>query len=116
MESVCLGETDTHSKDVWGDISVKLKLSVMKSENDLKITGTIVSVVPSNPESKALRFRIVHNFGGGQEPLFLDCILILRHDTETPKKGMQVRVRSYLRVRNGRIEAVVKSIQSDQSE
>ena len=88
----------------------------MKSENNLKITGIIVSVAPSNPGSKSIRFRIAHNFGGRQDPLFLDCLLNLGPDTEIPKKGMRVRMRSYLRVRGGRIEAVVKSIESARSE
>ena len=83
----------------------------MKSENNLKITGIIVSVAPSNPGSKSIRFRIAHNFGGRQDPLFLDCLLNLGPDTEIPKKGMRVRMRSYLRVRGGRIEAVVKTIE-----
>lgn len=88
----------------------------MKSENDLRITGIIVSAAPSNPESKSVRFRIAHNFGGRQDPLFLDCLLNLGPDTEIPTKGMHVRMRSYLRVRRGRIEAVVKSIESTPSE
>ena len=83
----------------------------MKSENDLKITGIIVSVAPCNLESKSVRFRIAHNFGGGQDPLFLDCLLSPEPDTEIPKKGMLVRVHSYLRIRRGKIEAVVKSIE-----
>ena len=88
----------------------------MKSENDLRITGIIVSAAPSNPGSKSIRFRIAHNFGGRQDPLFLDCLLNLGPDTEIPKKGMRVRMSSYLRVRGGRIEAVVKSIESARSE
>ena len=88
----------------------------MKSENDLRITGIIVSVVPSNQESKSIRFRIAHNFGGRQDPLFLDCLLNLGLDTEIPTKGMHVRMRSYLRMRRGRIEAVAKSIESTPSE
>lgn len=91
-------------------------MTIMKSENDLKITGTIVSVVLSKLESKAVRFRIAHNFGGGQDPLFLDCLLSPGPNTEIPMKGMLVRMRSYLRVRKGRIEAVVKSIESARSE
>lgn len=88
----------------------------MKSENNLKITGIIVSVAPSNPGSKSIRFRIAHNFGGRQDPLFLDCLLNLGPNTEIPIKGMHVRMRSYLRARRGRIEAVVKSIESTPSE
>ena len=88
----------------------------MKSENDLKITGIIVSVAPCNLESKSVRFRIAHNFGGRQDPLFLDCLLNLGPEAKIPMKGMHVRMRSYLRVRRGRIEAVVKSIESTPSE
>ena len=88
----------------------------MKSENDLSITGIIVSTAPSNPESKSIRFRIAHNFGGRQDSLFLDCLLNLGPEIEIPKKGMRVRMRSYLRARRGRIEAVVKTIESTPSE
>ena len=83
----------------------------MKSENDLRITGIIVSAAPSNPERKSVRFRIAHNFGGRQDPLFLDCLLNLGPETKIPMKGMHVRMRSYLRVRRGKIEAVVKTIE-----
>ena len=88
----------------------------MKSENDLRITGIIVSVAPSNPGSKSVRFCIAHNFGGRQDPLFLDCLLNLGSETKIPMKGMHVRMRSYLRARRGRIEAVVKTIESTPSE
>lgn len=88
----------------------------MKSENDLRITGIIVSAAPPKPGSKSIRFQIAHNFGGRQDPLFLDCLLNLGPETEIPKKGMHVRMRSYLRVRGGRIEAVAKTIESTPSE
>ncbi len=87
----------------------------MKSENDLRITGIIVSVAPSNPEGKSVRFRIAHNFGGNRDPLILDCLLALQFGVEAPKQGMHVRVRSFLRVHAGRIEAVVKSIEAVKS-
>lgn len=85
----------------------------MKSENDLVITGIIVSVAPSNPKSKSIRFRIAHNFGGRQEPLFMNCIMDLKSGKELPNNDMHVRLRSYLRSRNGRIEVVVKSFEVD---
>lgn len=83
----------------------------MKSENDLVITGIIVSVAPSNPKSESIRFRIAHNFGGKQEPLFLNCLLNLQSSMGIPQKGMHVRMRSYIRSQNGRIEVIVKSIE-----
>ena len=84
----------------------------MKSENDLIITGTVASEVKMNPGQTSIRFRIVHNFGGGREPLFLSCVLILRKKAKLPipQKGNQVRVRAYLRMHSGLIEAVVKSL------
>jgi len=85
----------------------------MKSENDLIITGTVTSDVQPAPGQTTIRFRIVHNFGGRNSPLFLDCILIVgrRTDVLVPRKGDQVRLRAYLRMRSGSIEAVVKSLQ-----
>ena len=84
----------------------------MKSENHLVITGIVLSDVTPSPEQTLIRFRIVHNFGGGKKPLFLDCVLILRPGTETgaPKKGDLVRVRAYLRQSTDNIVAVVKSL------
>ena len=85
----------------------------MKSENDLIITGTVTSDVQPGLGQTIIRFRIVHNFGGRNSPLFLDCVLIVgrRTDVLIPRKGDQVRVRAYLRMRSGGIEAVVKSLQ-----
>ena len=84
----------------------------MKSENDLVITGTVVTDVQLNPGQTITRFRLVHNFGGGRKPLFLDCVQIVRPGTEarTPQKGDIVRVRAYLRMHAESIEAVVKSM------
>ena len=84
----------------------------MKSENDLLITGIVTSEVQVNPGQTVIRFRIVHNFAGGREPLFLDCVLILKKGSglPVPQKGDEVRVRAYLRIRTGLIEAVVKSL------
>lgn len=85
----------------------------MKSENDLIITGTVTSDVQPVLGQTIIRFRIVHTFGGRNSPLFLDCVLIVgrRTDVLIPRKGDQVRVRAYLRMRSGSIEAVVKSLQ-----
>ena len=84
----------------------------MKSENHLIITGIVISDVSPTPEQTLIRFRIVHNFGGGRKPLFLDCVQIVRPGTEarTPQKGDIVRVRAYLRMHADSIEAVVKSM------
>ena len=84
----------------------------MKSENNLIITGIVISDVSPTPEQTLIRFRIAHNFGGGKKPLFLDCIQISSPGTETRplQKGDCVRVRAYLRQHTGRIEAVVKSM------
>ncbi len=84
----------------------------MKSENDLLITGIVVSDVQAEPGQTFIRFRLVHNFGGGRKPLFLDCVLIRGQRTAlpVPRKGDQVRVRAYLRMRSDLIEAVVKTL------
>ena len=83
----------------------------MKSENDLKITGTVVSDVNLTSGQSSTRFRIAHNFGGGKKPLFLDCVQIIKPgtDPEIPRKGDCVRVRAYLQMHGESIEAVVKS-------
>ena len=80
----------------------------MKSENHLIITGTIVSDPVANPSKTYVRFRLVHNFGGGKEPLFLDCVLITKAG-DIPRRGAVVKICAYLRMRAGKIEAVVKS-------
>lgn len=84
----------------------------MKSENDLIITGCVLTDVQLVPGQTITRFRIVHNFGGHKKPLFLDCVLILGNKAglPVPKKGDQVRVRAYLRMRSEHIEAIVKSL------
>ena len=82
----------------------------MKSVNDLTISGTIVSDVTPKPGQASVRFRLVHNFGGGRKPLYLDCFLVLGVGVNVPKKGAAIRVRAYLRMRGESFEAVVKSI------
>ena len=84
----------------------------MKSENDLKITGVVVSDVTYNPVRNNAKFQLVHYFAHGTEPLFLDCVLILGKQAEQviPKWGDRVRIRAYLRMSLVKIEAVVKSI------
>ena len=84
----------------------------MKSENDLKITGVVASDVAPNRTNRYVKFRLVHYFAHGTEPLNLDCILILGKQPElvVPEKGDQVRIRAYLRMRRGAVEAVVKTI------
>ena len=83
----------------------------MKSENDLKITGTIVSDVAPTPGQNYVRFRIAHNFGGGRETLFLTCVLIIKPGMEIPalRRGASIRVHAYLSSRKGKYEAVLKS-------
>ena len=85
----------------------------MKSENNLTITGIVASDVRYSRRHTVARFTLVHNFGSGKEPLFLDCVLILKNlaGQPVPRNGDQVRVRAYLRTRSGAFEAVVKSIQ-----
>ena len=42
----------------------------MKLENDLKITGIVVSdITTHNPGNAYARFRIVHNYKDGRKPL-----------------------------------------------
>ena len=85
----------------------------MKSENNLTITGTVVTDNRFNRRHTVARFTIVHNFGSGKDPLFLDCILILKNlpGQSLPQKGDQVRIRAYIQMYNGLLEAVVKSLQ-----
>ena len=82
----------------------------MKSENDLKITGVIVSDVTPYRTNRYVKFRLVHYFAHGTEPLYLDCILMLGGQPVIPKQGDQIRIRAYLRMRRGAIEAMVKSL------
>lgn len=84
----------------------------MKSENDLKITGIVVSDITPKPGQNKVKFRIVHYFGERKKPLFLDCIQIIKPGMESPvpQKGNAVRVRAYLQMRGDRIEAIVKSL------
>ena len=83
----------------------------MKSQNELVITGAIVSDVPDASERTAIRFRLAHNFGGGKETLFLPCVVFMKPTVPlVPGKGTEVVVHAYLRAYKGKIEAVVKSI------
>ena len=82
----------------------------MKSENRVIITGVIASDPVANPSKTHYRFRLVHNFGGGRRPLILDWVLIKKTGLDIPHKGVLVRVSAYLRMHADRIEAVVKTI------
>jgi hypothetical protein len=84
----------------------------MKSENNLTITGIVASDIRFNRRHTVARFTIAHNFGSGKEPLFLDCVLILRNmaGQPVPQKGNQVRLSAYLRMSNRLLEAVVKTL------
>ena len=85
----------------------------MKSENNLTITGIVTSDLQFSRRHTVARFTLVHNFGSGKQPLFLDCVLILKNlpGQPIPQKGDQVRIRAYIRMYNGLLQAVVKSIQ-----
>ena len=85
---------------------------VMKSENDLRITGVVSSEVTPNRTNRYVKFRLVHHYAHGTEPLYLDCIQNLgkQSDQVVPKQGDQIRVRAYLQMRRGMIKAVVKSL------
>ena len=85
----------------------------MKSENNLTITGIVVTDIQFNRRRTVARFTLVHNFGSGKDPLFLDCVLILKNlpGQPVPQKGNQVRILAYIQMYNGLLEAVVKSIQ-----
>ena len=84
----------------------------MKSENNLTITGTVVTDNRFNRRHTVARFTIVHNFGSGKDPLFLECVIILKNlpGQPVPQKGDQVRIRAYIRMYNGIFEAVVKTL------
>ena len=82
----------------------------MKSENDLKITGVVSSDVTPNRTNRYVKFLLSHYFAHGVEPLLLDCILMFGNQTVLPIQGDRVRMRAYLRMRRGMIEAVVKTL------
>ena len=85
----------------------------MKSENNLTITGIVASDIQMSRRHTVARFSLVHNFGRDKQPLFLDCVLILKNlpGQPIPQKGDQVRIRAYLQTFNGLFEAVVKSLE-----
>ena len=84
----------------------------MKSENNLTITGIVASDIQFNRRHTVARFCLVHNFGSGKDPLFLDCVLILKNlpGQPVPQKGNQVRIRAYIQMYDGHLEAVVKKL------
>lgn len=74
----------------------------MKSQNNLIITGSVISVISAPPLT---RFTIVHYFRNKKPPLYLWCVTTQEIALE---KGDKVSISAYIRPRNHGIEAYVK--------
>lgn len=85
----------------------------MKSQNELIISGIVVSDVPDATAGQSVvRFRLAHNFGGGRETLFLPCVVFQKTDKQlsVPGKGTAVAINATLSAYKGQIQAIVKHI------
>ena len=76
----------------------------MKSQNNLIITGAVISVISAPPLT---RFTIVHFFGKKKPPLFLWCVTNVENTLE---KGDKVSISAYIRPRKNGIEAYAKEL------
>ena len=76
----------------------------MKSQNNLIITGNVISVISAPPIT---RFTIVHFFGKKKPPLFLWCVTNVNVEN-TIEKGDKVCISAYIRPRKNGIEAYAK--------
>lgn len=80
----------------------------MKSVNELRITGTVVSVSELRPDKPYTVFTLAHNFGGGMKTLYLRCFSP-RQDAVSVRD--QISVTAYLRCGGNGVEAYVKTIE-----
>jgi len=76
----------------------------MKSSNHLSLTGVVAKIEPV-PERNGVRFFLVHNFGGGNPPLFLPCVL--KRANCSIENGETLRIDGHLRAVNGKPTAFV---------
>ena len=82
----------------------------MKSFNHLSISGVVIDL-RLNPERDVILFTLSHNFGGGVQPLFLQCIAPKKIIDECrPENGDSVRVEACLKPHQNKITLNVKSI------
>lgn len=80
----------------------------MKSRNHLSLTGVVTKLVPIQ-ERSGVRFLLVHNFGGGNPPLFLPCVF---NRSCSFGNGESLRVEAHLRSLNGKPTAIVGKVVS----
>ena len=80
----------------------------MKSSNHLSVTGVVAKLEPV-PERTGVRFLLVHNFGGGNPPLFLPCVFCQENTLEN---GERLRIEAHLRAFRGKATAYVSKVQS----
>lgn len=80
----------------------------MKSKNNLTITG-VVSRLRIIPERGNARFILVHNFGGGRPPLYLNCIAPEPLVGEGIHDGDLLRVDANLRPGKSGVQAFIKT-------
>ena len=78
----------------------------MKSKNHLSISGVVAKLEPV-PERNCVKFFLVHNFGGGNPPLFLPCFSSQNYSFEN---GENLRIEAHLRAVHGRTTAFVSKV------
>lgn len=76
----------------------------MKSNNHLSITGVVAKLEPV-PERNGVRFFLVHNFGGGNPPLFLPCVF--NRTNCSFENGERLRIEAHMRSVNGKPTAII---------
>ena len=74
------------------------------------MTGVVKGLL-SSPERSSIRFILVHNFGGGKQPLFLPCIVPQAARVHI-QNGETLCVDACLQCVGGQIKAIVNRIQN----
>jgi hypothetical protein len=75
----------------------------MTSRNHLSLTGVVAKLEPVQKRC-GVRFYLVHNYGGGNPPLFLPCVFL---QEATLENGERLRIEAHLRAINGKPTAYV---------
>lgn len=75
------------------------------------MSGVVTKIEPV-PERNGVKFFLVHNFGGGNPPLFLPCVFT--KENYTLENGERLRIEAHLRAVRGRTTAYVSKVQSIQ--